>query len=470
MPLLLTARFLPLLLGMFAGAALGYSAGRMILPPGGESARTEPRIDDAAAAFAIPEDFAGEISLASIGEAEPEAEAAADNALYPEKKLSLGQIHEALRSLDDQAPGPETDKKERRLVEAWSELDPEGAAAYAAEIFTLGGSEKLLKQAAKAFAEKNPEAAADWASSLASPLARDLAVRETFETWAGRDARTAAAAIPFLPAGSAQAIAAAAVAKKFSLADPDGAIAWMGSLDGAVRNAAFKSILLAQWNKSGAANPAPALAWTLSQNLPSLRDQGLRIVASEWVRRDPAAALLAAQQISDTQSRKVFLETALQNYAKTNPEAAAAWLAGPQGIQYAPAFSGRIASGWAAYEPAAAGAWASSITDQASRNRAVDAVSRTWSASSPAAASAWISGLPDAGARDTATAAFSSTLAKTDPPAAAQWAASIANQGMRSRAITEVVKTWKKIDLSAAVAFVQTSPALTAGQRRKLLQ
>lgn len=466
----MTARFLPLLLGLLAGAALGYSAGKSILPEVEPAVPTEHRADFAATAPGLPEDFAGEISLANIGEGEVEQEPAVDKAARPGKKLTLGQIHEALRALDDEPPGMETNRKEHQLVEAWSEFDPSGAAAYAAEIFALGGSEKLLKQAAKAFAEQYPEAAASWAASLASPLARDLAVRETFDTWARSDARTAAATIPLLPAGSAQAIAAAAVAKRFSLADPDAAIAWMGSLDGAVRNAAFKSILLAQWNKSGAANPAPALSWTLAQNSPSLRDQGLRIVANEWVRRDPASALGAARQIPETQSRKVFLEAALQTFVKTNPEAAAVWLASPEGMEYATDFSGRIASGWAAYQPADAGMWASSITDQSIRDRAVEAVSRTWSASSPAAASAWIQTLPDAGTRDTATAAFSSTLARTDAPAAAQWAASITNQNIRNRALTAVVGTWKKTDPGAALAFVQTSPSLSSKLRQKLLR
>jgi hypothetical protein len=82
---------------------------------------------------------------------------------------------DSLRALDDAPPGEATDRRERDLVERWTELDPAGAAAYAAEAFKNGGSERLLRQAAEAYAKQDPAGASAWAATLGDRAARFVA-------------------------------------------------------------------------------------------------------------------------------------------------------------------------------------------------------------------------------------------------------------------------------------------------------
>ncbi|MFZ9965351.1 MAG: hypothetical protein ACO3GO_09100, partial [Terrimicrobiaceae bacterium] len=104
------------------------------------------------------------------------------------------------------------------------------------------------------------------------------------------------------------------------------------------------------------------------------------------------------------------------------------------------------------------------------RNKAISAVSTSWGQNNPEAAARWISSLRDPKTRDVATAAFSAQMAKTDPATAAQWASRISDPAQLKGSLQRIVGDWKKVDPNAARLFVQSSTALPAEFKQKLLR
>lgn len=455
------------------GAAAGYIAASLQQEETQRGSARLPLTTEAPAwDFTGPEDF---VSAANPKEDDSpnipaNGKPSADCTKSKKGKPTLAEVLDQLRGLDDAPYGPDTDRKERELVESWSEIDPAASAEYAAKVFALGGKEELLRDAAKAYAKRDPAAAAAWAASLGSPMVRDTALHEIFDAWSQKNPGAAAAAVATLPPGSAQTAAAAPVAGRFAKVDLDGALAWAGSLAGAVQGAALRSILLAQWPKSGPQDPGSALSWILAQNSRSLRDQGLRIVASEWAKRDPATALANAASIADESGRDVFLQSILQSFTRSNPQAAAAWLTSPAAAAYREPMVERVVSGWASFDPASAAQWSSMLGDPVLRTKATAAAARSWAASDPLSASQWISGLADPAARNAGIAAASAALAKSSPAEAARWASAITDQKSRNQSIVRIVDSWKKTDRAAALSFVQAAAFISPNLRQQLLK
>jgi hypothetical protein len=82
----------------------------------------------------------------------------------------------------------------------------------------------------------------------------------------------------------------------------------------------------------------------------------------------------------------------------------------------------------------------------------------------------WLGSLPDAATRDAAVEGATRVWMRHDPATAAQWAAGIVDRGRRDHSITQIVREWKNHDLAAALAFVQTTPAIDHNLRERLLR
>ena len=128
----MTIRALPLLAVLLFGVLLGYAASGWFQAP----TPVEPVVEAWDGTTAPLVELAG-MSLAEIrvrefalGEDAPGARVA-ENRTRGAAPLSLPQVMEALRSLDDAPPGEATNRRERNLVERWAELDPAAAATYA---------------------------------------------------------------------------------------------------------------------------------------------------------------------------------------------------------------------------------------------------------------------------------------------------------------------------------------------------
>lgn len=381
-------------------------------------------------------------------------------------KLSLPEVLSRLDGMNGMEISPETEAMEQLLVNRWSKLDPIGAAEYAADSVAQGGNPKLLQTAAASWAKSDPAGAAQWAAALDSPLARDTALGQIFNTWSTTNASQAAAAISSLPMGSAQTVATTAVAKNFAKGDLAAAIQWTEGLSGPVQLAAAREIV----NLWSGTDPQSTAAWIMGQNSPQLRGEALRQLAGNWASRDPGAAFDFAKSVSDPALRSSYIQSAMQRFSSMDPVAAANWLSSDVARPQADSLVGSVSARWAAFDPGAAAGWASSITDTALRDKALAAVSKSWSQTNPDKAAQWIGSLGDMQRRDVATAAFSVEMAKANPAVAAQWATRISDPAKLGSSLSRIVGDWKKIDPNAARAFVISSPAMPPDLKQRLLR
>lgn len=382
------------------------------------------------------------------------------------EKLSLAEVQSRLDQMNGMLATSATDELEQSLVNRWANLDPIGAAEYAADAVAQGGSPRLLQTAAMAWAKYDPSSASQWAAGLDSPLARDTAIGQIFNTWSETNPVQAAGAIDQLPLGSAQTVATSAVAKNFVRGNLNAAVQWAEGLSGPVQRAATREIV----NLWSISDPQAAGNWIMQRAAPHLRGEALGQLAGSWVSRDPGAAIEYAQTIANADLKEGFIKSAMNRFASMDPIAAADWLSSEASKPYASSLVGGVSSRWADFDPGTAAGWASSITDTNLRNKALAAVSTSWGKNNPDAAAQWIGSLRDIQAKDVATAAFSVELARANPAMAAQWASRISDPGKLANSMNQIVRNWKKIDPNAARSFVLSSPAMPPDLRQKLLR
>jgi|Laugresu1bdmlbdd_1035124.scaffolds.fasta_scaffold10321_1 hypothetical protein len=387
--------------------------------------------------------------------------------------LSLAEVQARLQAMDGVLATAATEEMEELLVNRWSALDPIGASQFAADALAQGGNPELLQTASKAWAKTDPAGAAQWAANLETSLARDTAIGQIFTTWSSTDPVMASGAINALPLGSAQMEATSAVAKNFIKGNPDAALKWAEGLPRQLQKAATEEIV----NFWSASDPAATGAWILKQPSLQTRSEALKQLAGNWVARDPGSALEYAQSIADPNLRVHFICEAMDRFSNMDPVAAADWLSSEEArpVIHVVDSSGLgltadISRRWAGFDPGAASNWAASIPNSDVRRQAIFEVSTIWAESNPAAAAQWIGSIGEAGTRDSAIAAFSFQIAKADPGNAAQWATRISDSAERSLIIEKIVSDWRQTDPNAARLFVQSSNALPADLKKRLLR
>lgn len=462
-----------LILAALAGAGLGFGAAtlsRMTQQATAISAES-PDLSAAAvdAAPIVRIDTSGANPQESSND-KPKKRGADQSKKNVSRKPSLPAVVKEMEKIRSEPANRQTKQRESDVLDQWIELDPAGAAAWAANVFAAGGDEHLLREAVRGYARRDPRAAAAWASSLASPLVRDSALREVFETWSARDPRSAAAEVALLPIGTAQSTAAAVIGKYFAGIDMDGALAWMGSLAAPAQAAAFQAIMRSQWEKSGSTNPGAALPWLLAQSSSSVREQGIRFIAAEWAKRDPLSALANATLIAHRTDRNLYVETALRTYTQTNPREAAAWLAAQPSSPETGQLMNQVVAAWAAFEPRQTAQWASALENPALRAKSIATVAESWAKVDRAAVADWFSNLQDSSARDAAIDGATRVWMRDDPARAAQWATAIVDRGKRDTSITQIVREWKSHDLASALAFIRSTTAIDDKLRQRLLR
>lgn len=145
---------------------------------------------------------------------------------------------------------------------------------------------------------------------------------------------------------------------------------------------------------------------------------GASIIASEWAKQDPAAAMAWANSLTTEKSQA--LSAVVGEVAKTDPAKAAQMLAG---------------------------------VDATDNDRAFRTVAEQYGASNFSDAQAWIKTLP-ADQQDGAMAAAISGLSKNDPQAAAKQVALMADGDSKNRAVSDVVSALARQDPQAAADFL----------------
>jgi len=146
---------------------------------------------------------------------------------------------------------------------------------------------------------------------------------------------------------------------------------------------------------------------------------GSSIIASEWAKQDPAAALAWANTL--TTEKGQALSSVVGEVAKTDPKKASEMLAGLTGDDL---------------------------------GRAYNSVASQYGATNFTEAQAWIRTLP-ADDQASALAAAIGGLSNTDPEAASKQLAQMADGNEKDRAISDVVEDWARVNPQAAADFLK---------------
>ena len=185
---------------------------------------------------------------------------------------------------------------------------------------------------------------------------------------------------------------------------------------------------------------------------PGMDDSGASVIAREWAKLDPQAALDWAQGLSG-RDKSGALVSVLGEMAAKDPAEAASVASGLEGDDRNRAYS-EIAEKWALSDYSSAEAWISTLTGE-DKQDAMAAAIGVLAKSDAVGASSKVAGMAEGGEKERAIRDVGSAWARENPAAAAAWVASqeSGGDGMRN-----VMATWAGQDAPAALSFIESQP------------
>lgn len=181
---------------------------------------------------------------------------------------------------------------------------------------------------------------------------------------------------------------------------------------------------------------------------------GAGIIAAEWAKQDPAAALAWANSLTTEKSQA--LSSVVGEVAKTDPKKAAGMLAGLTGDDLGRAYSS-VASQYGATNFTEAQAWIKTLPadDQA---RALAAAIGGLSNTDPEAASKQLAQLPEGDERDRAVSDIIQDWARVNPQAAADFLKTQESERAQRDGLRELMPAWVSQNSTAALAYANSLP------------
>ena len=208
------------------------------------------------------------------------------------------------------------------ILRTLAATDPARAAEYASSLDSHSDREKLLDKIANSWGLRDPEAALDWASTLEG-ADRTRVFGQALAGYAENDPEVAASYVDSAANEERQTFIGP-VADAFARQDPGGAANWVsGQPEGAGKNDGMRRVI-GNWITS---DPAAASEWLGEQAPSPSRDQGIVALSYSTFDANPVAAITWANEISDAELRHASVARGLQEYAKRDPEEAATWMA-----------------------------------------------------------------------------------------------------------------------------------------------
>ncbi len=455
-----------LALGLAAGAALGFTAGRQF--------RIEsPPIDVAPkAADPVP-----------VGRVFGSPPVRAGAAAGPN---DLDFPREAWR-IDALPAGSARDAAVTSLLAAWIKADPAAALQWL-RMLPLGDQKRHLSETLTSWTTRDPKAALDYARALPPGLLKRDAVDCILCAWAKTDGNGAINYARALPAGRDRAEFIRTVVNTLSADQPEVAAALLGEIP-AIGNRSTLAESIAT-SLARAKGFGVGFQWALSLGSRDERQAAVKsVVNDEIVRGDAAAVLNTLLQITDTNFRGELIAGALNRLAQDDPGAAVALLNQLPTAEQNPAAWRGIIAGWAATDPAAAadfvrtqltgqnyeesiraamGAWnrldpraasayAAMLADTPARNLVWRQTTWALANTDQGAAASFVNSLPDSLGKDQAMGAMARELARNNPSAALPWVNAIVDDNVRNFAARGVYLQWFNIDAAQAAQALQVS-------------
>lgn len=323
------------------------------------------------------------------------------------------------------------------IFTGWAEHDPAGAFAALSSIDNLNTRNNLAGTILATMADQNPKGALDLFQTL-SPGAQNAnpdTVNLIFSRLTMQDPRAAVEALSQVPTGVMHQRAVTCIACDWGDADPQGAMAWAGSLTNpADRNTALYNVV------RHVATSDPVLAANDLKMIPDMnqRNQAMSDVLSRWVDADPAAALKWVQTNTTGNAQTMALNQVVNNIAQIDP------LSALNVIQQMP--------------------------DATNHNNMVFQTINSWSQSDPEAALTWAKSNLSGNDLSTATSIAVRQLINTDPAAGAQYVTSLPDSQNRSNLINQVVTSMARQDVDGALNWISNLGDVNGPTRNNAIQ
>lgn len=181
-------------------------------------------------------------------------------------------------------------------------------------------------------------------------------------------------------------------------------------------------------------------------------DNGAGVVAREWAKLDPQAAMEWAQSL-DGRDKSSALVSVLGEMALKDPAEAASVASGLEDDDRNRAYS-EIAERWATADYGAAEAWINTLSGEDKQDALASAIG-VLAKSDPLAAASKISSLSDGREKERAVRDVASSWAREAPADAANW---VVEQNAGDGGMRSVIMSWSNQDSAAALSFIQGQP------------
>ena len=187
-------------------------------------------------------------------------------------------------------------------LNGWWQKDPRAAEAYVAAQPDTTGRGEIFSSFAIMLFKKDPEHARQWISELPNVNARRAAIGTLAQEWALNDPKAAEQWVANLPVDE-RGGSVGLVARIWAKQDAPAADDFLNSLGGAMRDEAVGSFSISIAYEDSAL----ALTWAATISDPSMRQKSEDVIASEWLKQDPAAARAWIQNSSLPEAEKARL-------------------------------------------------------------------------------------------------------------------------------------------------------------------
>ena len=136
----------------------------------------------------------------------------------------------ALRLAGTLGSFPNNEPLNQMIYRQWSAVDPQAAAAQAAQASSDGGWRSPVSQVLRNWASQDPLAAIAWSTSLTDPAAQARDIGQIVRQWGRDDMSAAANWVNTLTPGATRDAAASSLAYSLGGTDPAAAIGWAQSI------------------------------------------------------------------------------------------------------------------------------------------------------------------------------------------------------------------------------------------------
>ena len=326
-----------------------------------------------------------------------------------------------------------------------------------------------LKRVGDRLALSDPVAAVLRASEVPGVENRDVYLGEVLRTWGETDGESAAKWVSSQFSGEHLSDALYYVADGWAETDPEAAAGWfLENTTGSIRDDALWESVEA-WGRKD--TPA-AVAWA-SQLDDYLKWMVMDGLASGWASVDAPSAAAAGLEMIDEDYGQEFVLTAVDHWADSSPEEAAAWVRGLENARLRANSSGELAKIWALGDPEAAAKWSAGIEDERSRYAALAGIADGWSRHDPAGAIEWaLSSVEEPDLLEEMITDMTFNWSNIDPTGATNWLGKMEAGPHRDLVLQKFSNQVFEDDPHAAVGWAGEigDPVIRLTEQRALLQ